>query len=119
MAATNLAVILSSAAALTCPNCGRGKIYRGMLRVRAKCSVCGARLSAFSAEDGAALFAIVILSAIAIGFMAFLELNFRPPLWVYAVAYPLPMLVLGIVLIRHIKAFLLASAWVNGVKTEK
>lgn len=113
------AVILKSVLALTCPNCGKGKLYQGMLRVRDKCPTCKADLSAFNAEDGPALFAIVILSAMAIGLMAFLELNFHPPLWVYMVAYPLPMLALTVLLIRHIKAFLLASAWVHGIKNKK
>ncbi len=111
--------IFKVALTLTCPNCGRGGLYERTLKMRRSCSVCKADFTFFDAEDGPALFAIVLLSAVSIGFMAFLEAKFKPPFWLYLVAYPLPMLALAVVLIRHIKAFLFASAWVHGVKTKK
>ena len=44
-----------------CPQCGRGKLFAGLLTVRERCEVCGLDLRAHDSGDGPAAFLILIL----------------------------------------------------------
>ena len=102
-------VSLAHAALLCrCPRCGEGRIFDGLLTVRDSCPVCGLDLSAEDAGDGPAVFVVFLLGMIAVGVAAWLELSFSPPIWVHLVV--LTPLILGgaIVLLRPLKAGLIA-----------
>jgi uncharacterized protein (DUF983 family) len=91
-----------------CPRCGEGSIFVGLLTVRPACTVCGLDLSAEDAGDGPAVFVIFFLGIIAVGIAAAVELGFAPPLWVHLVV--LTPVILGgtVLLLRPLKAGLIA-----------
>jgi uncharacterized protein (DUF983 family) len=106
---THAPVSLAHAALLCrCPRCGEGHIFTGLLTVRDSCPACGLDLSAEDAGDGPAVFVVFLLGMIAVGVAAWLELSFSPPIWVHLVV--LTPLILGgaIVLLRPLKAGLIA-----------
>jgi uncharacterized protein (DUF983 family) len=91
-----------------CPRCGEGRIFSGLLTVRAACAVCGLDLSAEDAGDGPAVFLIFLLGAIAVGIAAWLEIEFEPPIWVHLVVLT-PLIIGGAVgLLRPMKAAMIA-----------
>jgi uncharacterized protein (DUF983 family) len=97
-------------AALTCrcPRCGKGRIFSGLLTVRAACSACGLDLSAEDSGDGPAVFLIFFLGAVAVGVAAWLEIEFEPPIWVH-LAVLTPIIVGGAIgLLRPMKACMIA-----------
>ena len=49
-----------------CPRCGRGRLYKGYLKVAARCEACGADLSKADSGDGPAVFIIFILGAVVV-----------------------------------------------------
>jgi uncharacterized protein (DUF983 family) len=97
-------------AALTCrcPRCGEGKIFAGLLTVRNACPACGLDLSAEDAGDGPAVFLIFFLGAVAVGLVAWMEIEFEPPIWVHLVVLT-PLIIGGaILLLRPLKAYMIA-----------
>ncbi len=91
-----------------CPRCGQGKLYSGLLSVAPRCAECGLDLAAQDAGDGPAVFVILILGALVVGLAIFVEITFAPPMWVHLVLWT-PFIIGGaIVLLRLMKAWLIA-----------
>ncbi len=80
----------------------------GLLTVAPACSVCGLELGRHDAGDGPAVFANLILGALAVGLMFWVEQRFAPPVWVH-VALWVPFIGLGsLLLLRLLKATMIA-----------
>ena len=80
----------------------------GLLKVRDRCEVCGLDLRAHDSGDGPASLVILVLGAIVMVLVFWVEFRFSPPLWVHAILWPLVTVPLAIVLMRHMKAALVA-----------
>jgi uncharacterized protein (DUF983 family) len=91
-----------------CPRCGQGALYSGVLTVRERCASCGLDLRAQDAGDGPAVFVILILGFFVVGMALLLEAKFEPPLWVHAVIWPFVIFGGAIVMLRMLKATLIA-----------
>jgi uncharacterized protein (DUF983 family) len=94
--------------ACRCPRCGRGKLYRGFLKVAERCPACGLDLSGADAADGPAVFIIFILGALVVPMALLTEAWFAPPLWVHMVLWGPLILVGAIALLRPFKAIMVA-----------
>ena len=91
-----------------CPRCGKGRLFTGLLQVRATCAVCGLDLSAQDAGDGPAVFVILFLGLIVVALAALVEIRFSPPIWVHLVLWT-PLIFCGaVVMLRRFKAGLIA-----------
>jgi uncharacterized protein (DUF983 family) len=91
-----------------CPQCGRGKLFAGLLTVRERCEVCGLDLRAHDSGDGPAAFLILILGAIDVIGAIWVETAFEPPFWVHILIWPVVTLVGTIGLMRPMKAIMMA-----------
>jgi uncharacterized protein (DUF983 family) len=76
--------------------------------VRPTCAVCGLDLSAQDAGDGPAVFVILFLGALVVGLAIWVEVKFEPPLWVHGLIWLPVTLGLAILMLRHLKAGLIA-----------
>jgi uncharacterized protein (DUF983 family) len=100
--------LLQAAVACRCPRCGKGPIFDGILSVAPRCTVCDLDLSAQDAGDGPAVFVILILGAIVVLFAFLVEVAFEPPIWVHLLLWT-PVTIGGaILLLRPLKALLIA-----------
>ena len=73
-----------------CPNCGRGPLFAGFLKVVERCSVCGFDFSRLNTGDGAAIFIMQIAGGIVVFSALYVQIAFSPPIWaMLAVALPL------------------------------
>ena len=81
-------------AKLKCPACGVGALYRRFLKVSDTCPNCGEELHHHRADDAPPYFTIVIVGHIVVGLVLFVEMTYRPPLWVHAALW-LPITLLG------------------------
>jgi uncharacterized protein (DUF983 family) len=100
--------LLAAAVFCRCPRCGKGKIYDGVLAVAPQCSVCGLDISAHDAGDGPAVFVILILGALVVLLAILVEIAFAPPIWVHVVLWGPTILGGAILLLRPLKAGLIA-----------
>jgi uncharacterized protein (DUF983 family) len=91
-----------------CPRCGEGKLYDGLLAIAPRCAVCGLDLAEQDAGDGAAVFVVLFLGAIVVGLAILVEILFAPPLWVHGVLWTPVILGGAILMLRPLKAGLIA-----------
>jgi len=76
--------------------------------VRPSCPVCGLDLSAEDAGDGPAVFVIFVLGFVVVGLAAWVEIRFAPPIWVHLLLWTPLILVGAVLLLRPLKAGLIA-----------
>jgi uncharacterized protein (DUF983 family) len=96
-----------------CPRCGRGRLYDGVLSVAPVCAACGLDLAKHDSGDGPAVFAIFILGAVVTPLAFVLEELAAPPLWVHLAVWTPVILGLAILLLRPMKATLIALHYKN------
>jgi uncharacterized protein (DUF983 family) len=94
-----------------CPRCGKGALFEGLLAVRARCTMCGLDLGGHDSGDGPAVLAIMILGFIIVGLALVVEVKYEPPFWLHALLWLPLTLGLGILLLRPLKAWLVAEAY--------
>lgn len=95
-----------------CPRCGKGPLYRGwLLALRDRCPVCGLDFSGADVGDGTAVPVILVLGSIIVGLAFWVEFTFSPPLWVHVVLWPVVTTPLAILMMRPLKAFLVAQQY--------
>src|SRR5204863_7309794 len=99
---------LRAALGCRCPRCGRGRLFEGLLSVRAACEACGLDLSAQDAGDGPAVFVILFLGLIVVGLAAVVEIRFAPPIWAHLLLWTPLILGGAILMLRPLKAALIA-----------
>ena len=73
-----------------CPNCGRGRLFSGFLRVVERCEACGYDFTRLNTGDGAAVFVMQIAGAPVVFGALFIQIAWDPPIWaMVAAALPL------------------------------
>jgi uncharacterized protein (DUF983 family) len=92
-----------------CPNCGRGPLFQGFLRLVPACATCGYGLGRADSGDGPAVFVIIIVGFLAVFGALFTEVAANPPIWVlFAIWLPMAaILCLG--LLRPLKGLMIAA----------
>jgi uncharacterized protein (DUF983 family) len=92
----------------TCPRCGEGRLFDGLLTVRPRCETCGLDLREHDTGDGPAVLVMFVLGTIVVVLAFWVEFTFSPPLWVHAVLWPLVTVPLAVLMMRPLKAALVA-----------
>lgn len=96
-----------------CPRCGKGPLFRGWLKVREGCPVCGLDFRFATPDDGPAFFALCVTAFPLIFLVVWLEVAFSPPFWVHLLT-SIPVMVFGtLASLRPFKGWLIASQYVN------
>lgn len=107
--------VLTQALGCRCPRCGRGKLFQGLLTLRPGCTACGLDFAKVDTGDGPAVFVIFIVGPVVVGLALWFELRFAPPLWLHALLW-FPLILGGsLLLIRPLKAFLIAQHYRHNV----
>jgi len=96
-----------------CPNCGEGRLFSGFLKVAAACDHCGYDLAKADSGDGPAVFVILIAGFLCAFAMLFVEMAYKPPIWVHLVVFLPLTLAVCIGLLRPLKGVLLAAQFAN------
>jgi len=98
-----------------CPRCGDGRLFSGFLEVAERCTACGLDLRAQDSGDGPAVFVVFILGFVIVGLAIFVEVVFAPPYWVHVVLWPPVVIGLSLLLLRPLKAALIASQFKHNI----
>jgi uncharacterized protein (DUF983 family) len=97
----------------TCPRCGQGKLFRGLLDVAPHCDTCGLDFSFIDSGDGPAVFVTLIAGFAVLGAALWTELRYEPPFWVHLVVFLPLTLIVCIGLLRPLKGLLIALQYRN------
>lgn len=91
----------------TCPRCGKGRLFSGLLELAPSCDACGQDFSFADSGDGPAVFVMTIAGFIICGAALWAEVVYQPPYWAHALIFlPLSALVC-IGLLRPTKGLLI------------
>jgi len=91
-----------------CPNCGKGRVFSGFLKVVDTCAVCGFDFTRLNTGDGAAIFVMQIAGGIVVFTALFVEIAYSPPMWVHLVIFLPLVLILSLGLMRPGKGVMIA-----------
>ena len=73
-----------------CPNCGRGRLFEGFLKVVERCEACDFDFTRLNTGDGAAVFVMQAAGAPVVFGALFVQIAYEPPIWaMLLVALPL------------------------------
>jgi uncharacterized protein (DUF983 family) len=86
-------------------------VFSGYLRLRERCSVCGADFRAADAGDGPAVFVILIVGAIVAPLLFILQFALHLPDWLSLTLTLLAAIALCLALLPPFKATLFALQW--------
>lgn len=94
-----------------CPRCGKGRLFKGFLRLRNGCENCGLSYAFADPADGPAFFVICFGCVPAVIFAVLLEVKESPPFWVHLVtSFPF-LLLTTIPPLRPLKGWLVCSQY--------
>jgi uncharacterized protein (DUF983 family) len=79
------------------------------LTLQPACPACGLDFGRSDTGDAGAVIVIMVLGAFVGGMAIWVEFHFSPPLWVHVVLWPLVTVPLAILIMRHMKAALVAA----------
>ncbi len=96
---------------LRCPQCGKGDVFAGYLKLRDTCGACGADFKAADAGGGPAVFVILIVGAIVAPLLIVLQYGLDLPGWLALALTLLAAVALCLALLPPFKATLFALQW--------
>ncbi len=94
-----------------CPNCGRGRLFEGYLKVRPSCPACGEDFTPQRADDGPAYLTILIVGHLMAPFIHIVFTTFRPAPLVMATLFSTVCVGLALVLLPRLKGMVVAIQW--------
>lgn len=94
-----------------CPQCGKGRIFKGYTKVRPVCEACGLELHHQRADDAPAYFTILITGHVIVFSLVTLEAIAHPPTWVHMMIWIPATILLSLFLLPRIKGALIALQW--------
>jgi len=99
-----------------CPNCGRGRLFAGFLKVVEACPACDYDFRRLNTGDGAAVFVMQAAGAPVVFGALFVQIAWAPPVWALAAA-ALPLVAaLSLGLMRPGKGVMIALQMRDGAR---
>jgi uncharacterized protein (DUF983 family) len=95
----------------SCPNCGKGRLFRSYLAQNAACPVCGEDFSGIHADDGPAWFVMLLTGAIVMPPALYLAIHEMMPDWAVIVLLLILTAVIALLLLPRAKGLFIAILW--------
>jgi uncharacterized protein (DUF983 family) len=96
-----------------CPNCGKGAVLHGYLKVNDSCAACAEDLSHQRADDAPPYLTMVIVGHIVVPLMLLVWTLTSLPSWVHLSIWIPLTLVMTLTLLRPIKGAVVGLQWAN------
>jgi uncharacterized protein (DUF983 family) len=97
----------------SCPQCGRGHLFRAFLKVVDHCEVCGEPFHHHRADDAPAYFVILIVGHIVVPLALMVEVAFRPSYLIHLALWLPLTLGLALGLLQPIKGAIVGWQWAH------
>ena len=95
----------------TCPNCGKGRLFSGYLKVQDNCPVCREELHHHRADDGPAYLTILVVGHIMAPMIHVVFTKFRPDPIVMATGFTIGCVALSLYLLPRLKGLVVGIQW--------
>lgn len=96
-----------------CPRCGEGAVFDGYLTVRSSCESCGLDLTFAHGSEGPAVFIILIVGVLVVAAAGVTEVLFHPHPMVHLALWIPSIIILSLLLLRPLKALMIALHYRN------
>jgi uncharacterized protein (DUF983 family) len=96
---------------LRCPECGKGDVFKGYLKLAPRCAVCGADFARADSGDGPAVFVILIVGAIVAPLLIVFQFALHLPGWLALTLTLGAAIALCLAFLPPFKAVLFALQW--------
>jgi uncharacterized protein (DUF983 family) len=104
---------LVNGAKCRCPNCEKGKLFDGFLKVADRCANCAEDYSHQRADDAPPYFTIFIVGHIIIPLLIWAEVTFHPSLTIHMLIWIPITIAMSLAFLRPIKGIIVALQWAN------
>ena len=94
-----------------CPNCGRGHMFDGFLKVRSECPSCREPLHHHRADDGPAYLTILVVGHLMAPLIHIVFTTFRPDPLVLATGFTIGCVALSLYLLPRLKGVVVGIQW--------
>ncbi|MEV8465495.1 DUF983 domain-containing protein [Fluviibacterium sp. DFM31] len=94
-----------------CPNCGKGKLFHGYLKVVDRCAECGEDLSHQRADDGPAYLTILVVGHILAVLIHVMFVQLRPSPLMMASVLSVACVALSLFLLPRMKGLVVGVQW--------
>jgi uncharacterized protein (DUF983 family) len=91
-----------------CPRCGEGQLFDGLLKVRPACRACGLDYGFADSGDGPAVFVMLLVGFLVLGFALWFEFTFKPSIWLHLVITAPVSIAVCLWTLRALKGVLIA-----------
>lgn len=102
-----------------CPNCGKGKLFRGYLKPVERCAACEHPWATYRADDGPAYFTILIVGHLVIAPLLFIPWIWQASPFLTVPATLLPLAAFTLLLLPRVKGAFLGVLWSHGQKGDE
>ena len=94
-----------------CPNCDRGPLFRGYLKVQETCPDCGHDNGQYRADDAGPYFTVLLVGHLIIGPMLFFPFIWKANIWLVLAVTLIPIAVATLVLLPLVKGAVIGAQW--------
>lgn len=101
--------------ALRCPNCGKGRLFNGYLRVRSPCEVCGTDNTVYPSDDFPPYLTIFVAGHVLVGLFMWTDSAYTLPLWADAAIWLPLTAILCLALLPFMKGATIGLCWATKV----
>ena len=98
-----------------CPNCDKGPLFRGYLKVEETCPVCGHDNGQYRADDAGPYFTVLLVGHLVVGPLLFFPFIWKAPIGFVLAVTLIPIAVLTLTLLPVVKGAVIGAQW--GMKT--
>jgi uncharacterized protein (DUF983 family) len=109
-----IGAVLRATFSLTCPRCGKGKIFDGLLKLKPQCPVCAFDLATSDTGDGPAVFLIFAIGFLFLPLVIYVEVHADRPGWLSLLIWAPAIIALTLGLMRPVKALSVALSFHTG-----
>lgn len=92
----------------TCPRCGQGRLFDGLLKPAKECMNCKLDYTFIDSGDGPAVFVIMIMGFVILALVMAFENAFHPPVWLHFIIWGPVIIVSCLWVLRISKGFMIA-----------
>jgi uncharacterized protein (DUF983 family) len=98
-----------------CPNCGKGRLFRGFLTPTSRCEVCGNDNTIYPSDDLPPYITVLLVGHIVVGSLLWVNLAVSLPVWLQLLIWLPTTALLGLVLMKPIKGAAIGICWATGI----
>ena len=101
--------------ACRCPNCGQGRLFRGYLKIRSPCDVCGTDNTIYPSDDFPPYLTIIIVGHLLVPLFMWVDRAYEPSLWLQAAIWLPATVILCLVLLPYAKGGTVGLCWATNL----